>query len=35
MIEFEDWKAEDIHSISSPTLIIIDDEDVLFVFPHN
>jgi hypothetical protein len=29
MIEFEDWKAEDIHSINVPTLIIIGDEDVV------
>ena len=29
MIEFKDWKAEDIHSINAPTLIIIGDEDVV------
>ena len=29
MIEFENWKAEDIHSINAPTLIVIGDEDVV------
>jgi len=29
MIEFKDWKAEDIHSINAPALIIIGDEDVV------
>jgi pimeloyl-ACP methyl ester carboxylesterase len=29
MVEFKDWKAEDIHSINSPALIIIGDEDVV------
>lgn len=29
MIEFEDWKAEDIRSIGAPTLIIIGDNDVV------
>jgi pimeloyl-ACP methyl ester carboxylesterase len=29
MIEFKDWKAEDIHSINAPALIIINDEDVV------
>ena len=29
MIEFKDWKAEDIHSINAPTLIIISDKDVV------
>ncbi|MFZ0346184.1 MAG: hypothetical protein WAL24_13595 [Nitrososphaeraceae archaeon] len=29
MIEFKDWKAEDIHSINAPALIIISDEDVV------
>ena len=29
MVEFKDWKAEDIHSISAPALIIIGDEDVV------
>lgn len=29
MLEFEDWKAEDIHSIDAPTLILIGDKDVI------
>lgn len=29
MLEFEDWKVEDIHSINASTLIIIGDEDVV------
>jgi pimeloyl-ACP methyl ester carboxylesterase len=29
MVEFSDWKAEDIHSINAPALIIIGDEDVV------
>jgi pimeloyl-ACP methyl ester carboxylesterase len=29
MIEFTDWKAEDIHSINAPALIITGDEDVV------
>ncbi|HEY7079326.1 MAG TPA: alpha/beta hydrolase [Nitrososphaeraceae archaeon] len=29
MLEFEDWKAEDIHSINAPSLIIVGDEDVV------
>lgn len=29
MVDFKDWKAEDIHSINVPTLIIIGDEDVV------
>jgi pimeloyl-ACP methyl ester carboxylesterase len=29
MVEFKDWKAEDIHSINVPALIIIGDEDVV------
>ena len=29
MIEFKDWKAEDIHSINAPTLIMIGDKDVV------
>jgi pimeloyl-ACP methyl ester carboxylesterase len=29
MVEFRDWKAEDIHSINAPALIIIGDEDVV------
>ena len=29
MLEFEDWKAEDIHSINAPALIIIGDKDVV------
>jgi pimeloyl-ACP methyl ester carboxylesterase len=29
MFEFKDWKAEDIHSINAPALIIIGDEDVV------
>ena len=29
MVEFNDWKAEDIHSINAPALIIIGDEDVV------
>ena len=29
MVEFKDWKAEDIHSINAPALIIIGDEDVV------
>ena len=29
MIEFKDWKAEDVHSINAPALIIIGDEDVV------
>ena len=29
MDEFNDWKAEDIHSINAPALIIIGDEDVV------
>jgi pimeloyl-ACP methyl ester carboxylesterase len=29
MLEFEDWKAEDIHSINAPALIVIGDEDVV------
>ena len=28
MLEFEDWKTEDIHSIYAPTLIMIGDKDV-------
>jgi pimeloyl-ACP methyl ester carboxylesterase len=29
MVEFKDWKTEDIHSINAPVLIIIGDEDVV------
>ena len=29
MIEFKDWKRENIHSINAPALIIIGDEDVV------
>jgi len=29
MVEFKDWKAEDIHSINAPVLIMIGDEDVV------
>ena len=29
ILEFKDWKAEDIHSINAPTLIIVGDEDVV------
>jgi pimeloyl-ACP methyl ester carboxylesterase len=29
MVGFNDWKAEDIHSINAPALIIIGDEDVV------
>ena len=29
MVEFEDWKEEDIHSIDAPALIIIGDNDVV------
>ena len=29
MLEFEDWKAEDIQSINAPALIIVGDEDVV------
>ena len=29
MVEFKDWKAEDIHSINVPALIIIGDKDVV------
>jgi pimeloyl-ACP methyl ester carboxylesterase len=29
MVEFRDWKAEDIHSINAPTLIMIGDKDVV------
>ena len=29
MVEFKDWKAEDIHSINVPALIIIGDEDIV------
>jgi hypothetical protein len=29
MIEFKDWKAEDIHSINAPAFIIIGDQDVI------
>ena len=29
MVEFEDWKEEDIHSIDAPVLIIIGDNDVV------
>ena len=29
MVEFEDWKEEDIHSIDVPALIIIGDNDVV------
>jgi pimeloyl-ACP methyl ester carboxylesterase len=29
MVEFKDWKANDIHSINAPALIIIGDEDVV------
>lgn len=29
MLEFEDWKAEDIHYIDAPTLILIGDKDVI------
>jgi pimeloyl-ACP methyl ester carboxylesterase len=29
MVEFKDWKTEDIHSINVPALIIIGDEDVV------
>jgi pimeloyl-ACP methyl ester carboxylesterase len=29
MVEFEDWKEEDIHSIDAPTLIIIGDNDIV------
>lgn len=43
MLEFEDWKAEDIHTINAPTLIMIGDKDVVLpehavemfrLFPH-
>lgn len=29
MVEFKDWKAEVIHSINVPALIIIGDKDVV------
>jgi pimeloyl-ACP methyl ester carboxylesterase len=29
MLEFENWKTEDIHSIDAPTLIMIGDKDVV------
>ena len=29
MVEFRDWKVEDIHSINAPALIIIGDDDVV------
>jgi pimeloyl-ACP methyl ester carboxylesterase len=29
MVEFKDWKAEDIHSIDAPALILNGDEDVV------
>jgi pimeloyl-ACP methyl ester carboxylesterase len=29
MVEFEDWKVEDIHSINAPTLVIIGDRDIV------
>ncbi|MGA6989308.1 MAG: alpha/beta hydrolase [Nitrososphaeraceae archaeon] len=29
ILEFKDWKAQDIHSINAPTLIIVGDEDVV------
>ena len=29
MVEFEDWKEEDIHSIDAPSLIIIGDNDIV------
>lgn len=29
MVEFKDWKAEDVHSINAPALIIIGDADVV------
>jgi pimeloyl-ACP methyl ester carboxylesterase len=29
MLEFADWRAEDIHSISAPTLIMIGDNDIV------
>lgn len=29
MVEFEDWKEEDIHSIDAPALIIIGDNDIV------
>jgi pimeloyl-ACP methyl ester carboxylesterase len=29
MVEFKDWKVEDIHSINAPALIIIGDDDVV------
>ena len=29
MLEFVDWKAEDIQSINAPALIIVGDEDVV------
>ena len=29
MVEFKDWRVEDIHSINAPALIIIGDDDVV------
>jgi len=29
MVEFKDWKAEDIHAINAPAFIIVSDEDVV------
>ena len=29
MMEFEDWKSEDIRSINAPALIIVGDKDVV------
>ncbi len=29
MVEFKDWKVEDIHSINPLALIIIGDDDVI------
>ena len=29
MLEFQDWKAEDIHSINAPAFIIVGDNDVV------
>jgi pimeloyl-ACP methyl ester carboxylesterase len=29
MVEFKDWKSEDIHAINAPALIIVADEDVV------
>ena len=29
MLEFQDWKAEDIHAITAPTLVMIGDHDII------